>query len=165
MSRQICNLSTPGGEPAMQARQRWLRVLALSPEAVLEERWQAVADKPAYRALRPPQIGLAMIRGRIGGSGEPFNLGEMTMTRAAVQIGGDNGCGAIIGHGHVAGRRPRHAELVALFDALLQDKRRGAAVQHAVIAPLAAALAERHAAEAAHVAPSRVEFFTMVRER
>jgi alpha-D-ribose 1-methylphosphonate 5-triphosphate synthase subunit PhnG len=165
MSRQISGLSMPPPEPAAaRARQRWLRVLALSQEAALEARWQAVADKPAYRTLRPPQTGSAMIRGRVGGTGEPFNLGEMTMTRAAVQIGGADG-DAIIGHGHVAGRRPRHAELIALFDALLQDPRRREAIDDAVIAPLAAALAERHAAEAARVAPSRVEFFTMVRER
>lgn len=142
-----------------------MRVLALSPEAAIEERWQALADKPAYRALRAPQIGLAMIRGRIGGSGEPFNLGEMTMTRAAVQLGGDTAGDGIVGYGQVLGRHPRHAELVALFDALLQDPQRAKEVGDSVIAPLAAALAERHAAEAAQVAPSRVEFFTMVRER
>ncbi|HZT89930.1 MAG TPA: phosphonate C-P lyase system protein PhnG [Stellaceae bacterium] len=150
--------------PSSDERQHSLRVLALSPEAALEKRWEALADKPAYRVLRPPQIGSAMIRGRIGGSGEPFNLGEMTMTRAAVQIDGADGR-AIIGHGHVAGRAPRHAELIALFDALMQDPAHHDAVAAAAIAPLAAALARRHADEAARVAPSRVEFFTMVRER
>jgi alpha-D-ribose 1-methylphosphonate 5-triphosphate synthase subunit PhnG len=142
-------------------RQNWMRVLALSPEPALEELWQAVADKPDYRALRPPQIGLAMIRGRIGGSGEPFNVGEMTMTRAAVQVA--YGDGALVGHGHVAGRRPRHAELAALFDALLQDPARRPALLDGVVEPLAAALAQRQADEQARVAPSRVELFTQVR--
>jgi alpha-D-ribose 1-methylphosphonate 5-triphosphate synthase subunit PhnG len=106
-----------------------------------------------------------MIRGRIGGTSEPFNLGEMTMTRAAVQIARCGDGKPIVGYGHVAGRQPRHAELVALFDALLQDPRRAEAAGREVILPLAAALADLHAADVAEVAPSRVEFFTMVRER
>ena len=36
--------------------------------------------------LRRPEKGLAMLRGRIGGEGAPFNIGEATVTRAAVQL-------------------------------------------------------------------------------
>ena len=139
-----------------------MRVLALSPPAAIEAAWQQIADKPDHQVLRPPQIGLAMIRGRIGGSGEPFNLGEMTMTRASVQIAASDGS-VIIGHGHVAGRSLRHAELTAMFDAMLQDPARGPSIDDQVIAPLAAALDRCDAEERARVAPSRVEFFTMVR--
>jgi alpha-D-ribose 1-methylphosphonate 5-triphosphate synthase subunit PhnG len=145
-------------------RRHWMAVLALSPESELEGRWQALADKPPHRDLRAAELGTAMVRGRVGGTGEPFNLGEMTMTRAAVQLIGDDGA-TTTGFGHVAGRRPRHAELAALFDAMLQLPARQDAVLAAVIAPLAAAIEARRAAHAAAVAPSRVEFFTMVRER
>ncbi|MGQ3358871.1 MAG: phosphonate C-P lyase system protein PhnG, partial [Phreatobacter sp.] len=36
--------------------------------------------------LRAPEIGLVMVRGRVGGDGAPFNLGEATVTRAAVAL-------------------------------------------------------------------------------
>src|SRR5260370_8057978 len=78
-----------------------------------------------------------MVRGRIGGTGQPFNLGEMTITRAAVQLIDGSGRATCAGFGHVAGRAPRKAELVALFDALLQDPARHAAITGPLVAPLA----------------------------
>jgi alpha-D-ribose 1-methylphosphonate 5-triphosphate synthase subunit PhnG len=138
-----------------------MRVLALSSEGDLEAAWAGIGDKPDYRTLRAPQIGSAMIRGRIGGSGQPFNLGETTMTRAAVQVASDGA--QVTGFGHVAGRKPRHAELAALFDAMLQTPTHRARLLDAVIQPLATAIDARAAAQRAAVAPSRVEFFTMVR--
>ncbi|HEV2301380.1 MAG TPA: phosphonate C-P lyase system protein PhnG [Stellaceae bacterium] len=152
MSRQISDSS-------IAARRRWMGILAKSPRTALERAWDEIADKPAYRLLRAPEIGLAMVRGRIAGTGEPFNLGELTMTRAAVQITGPGGLG-VTGYGHVAGRDPRHAELAALFDAMLQ---RGDGRVAAALEDLAAELAAARAAKAAKVAPSRVEFFTLVR--
>ena len=57
-----------------------------------------------------------MVRGRAGGGGAPFNLGEMTATRCTVRTDG-----GFVGHAYVAGRDERLAELAALVDALLQD--------------------------------------------
>ena|SRR5579863_5890274 len=144
---------------AAAARRRWMGLLAKSPCDKLERAWEALAEKPDYRLLRAPEIGLAMVRGRISGTGEPFNLGEMTMTRAAVQIAGSAGA-ALTGHGYVAGRDLRHAELAALFDAMLQG---GDDRVARLIEDLAAELAAARAAKAAKVAPSKVEFFTLVR--
>ena len=151
MSRQISDMS-------IAARRRWMGILAKAPRAALERAWDDLAEPPAYRLLRAPEIGLAMVRGRIAGTGEPFNLGEMTMTRAAVQLAGPQG--TVTGYGHVAGRDPRHAELAALFDAMLQGGDGRAA---ALVETLAAELAAIRAAKAAKAAPSRVEFFTLVR--
>jgi len=144
------------------ARQRWLAVLAKAPLDQLEAAWEALGDKPAYRALRPGETGLVMVRGRVGGSGQPFNLGEMTMTRAAVQLL-DAGGVTWTGFGHVAGRSARRAELVALFDALMQDPARHDSVERAVIAPLAARQEAAKATQTAKVTASKVDFFTMVR--
>ena len=47
---------------------------------------RAVAEPVDYVELRAAETGLVMLRGRIGGDGDPFNLGEATVTRAAVQI-------------------------------------------------------------------------------
>jgi alpha-D-ribose 1-methylphosphonate 5-triphosphate synthase subunit PhnG len=156
MSRQISDLSMPG---SVAARRRWMGLLAKAPRGRLERAWDAIADRPGYRLLRAPEIGLAMVRGRIAGTGEPFNLGEMTMTRAAVQIAGAASA-TLTGYGYVAGRDPRRAELAAVFDAMLQagDERVARLIED-----LAAELVAARAAQAAKVAPSRVEFFTLVR--
>lgn len=153
----------PQQDRARTARQAWLAVLAKAPLAELESAWEALAEKPAYRRLRPGETGLVMLRGRIGGTGQPFNLGEMTMTRAAVQLLDAAGEVSHAGFGHVAGRSARRAELVALFDAMLQDPARHAALAAEVVAPLAKRQRVATAARAAKVAASKVDFFTMVR--
>ena len=141
-------------------RQGWMATLAKATPGELEALWPAaVADTPAYRRLRGPEFGLAMVRGRVGGTGNPFNIGEMTVTRCAVQLA--NG---VIGHAYVGGRRPRQAELAAVADALLQDAPHRAALLERLIAPLNAAAAERHRVTAGKAAATKVEFFTVARE-
>jgi alpha-D-ribose 1-methylphosphonate 5-triphosphate synthase subunit PhnG len=142
-------------------RQHWLAVLAKAPLARLEEAWDALDDKPAYRLLRRGETGL--VRGRIGGTGQPFNFGEMTMTRAAVQLVAANGEVRHTGFGHVAGRSARRAELVALFDAMLQDPDRHEDIAERVVEKLAAAQQAAKAAQTAKIMASKVDFFTMVR--
>ena len=153
--------STP--QTPTEARQYWLGVLANASLKEIEAAWQQLGDKPRYRLLRPSETGLVMVRGRIGGSGQPFNFGEMTMTRAAVQIiDGPDAIGRT-GFGYVAGRSGRRAELVAVFDALLQDPARHDAITDGVVAHLASAQAAAKAMQAARVTASKVDFFTMVR--
>lgn len=134
--------------------------LSLADPARLEAAWAGLADQPAYRWLRPAETGLIMLRGRTGGTGQPFNLGEMTMTRATVLV---EGAQPLTGFGYVAGRALRHAELAALFDALLQDEERWPALMEALIEPLDESARTARAARAADVAPTRVDFTTMVR--
>jgi alpha-D-ribose 1-methylphosphonate 5-triphosphate synthase subunit PhnG len=145
------------------ARQRWLAVLAKAPVKRLEAAWSALDDPPRYRSLRRAETGLVMVRGRIGGIGQPFNFGEMTMTRAAVQLLDVDGAVRHTGFGHVAGRSARQAELVALFDAMLQDPTRHDALLDRVVMPLAAEQDAAKTAQTAKVMASKVDFFTMVR--
>jgi alpha-D-ribose 1-methylphosphonate 5-triphosphate synthase subunit PhnG len=140
------------------ARRRWMSVLALASTAELEARWGALGAPPRHRMLRWPETGLVMVRGRAGGTGTRFNLGEMTVTRCAIQLEG-----GAVGVAYVRGRDRRHAELAALLDALLQDPARQETLHRTIVAPLAAAQAARRRSAAERVAPSRVEFFTMVR--
>lgn len=140
------------------ARRRWMGVLARAEPARLERAWREHGGDARLEPVRPAEIGLVMVRGRAGGTGERFNLGEMTVTRAAVRTP----AGAI-GHGYVKGRAKRHAELAASFDALLQDDARRGALLAAVVEPLAAAEAERRHALAAKAAATKVDFFTLVR--
>ena len=84
-------------------------------------------------------------------------------TRAASAVIDPSGAIGPTGFGHVAGRSARHAELVALFDALLQDAAAHERIAATVVAPLVALAAAATAARAARVAASKVDFFTMVR--
>ncbi len=64
-------------------------VMALCGQARSEELRRALTQLGAtdtVEDLRPPETGLVMTRGRIGGDGRPFNLGEATVTRAAVRL-------------------------------------------------------------------------------
>ena len=109
---------------------------------------------PAHE-LRPPETGLVMVRGRAGGDGAPFNLGEMTVTRCAVRLG------ELVGHAYVAGRDKQQAELAAVLDAALQDPARHDALMDAVITPLAARQQAAREAEARRAAATRVDFLAM----
>lgn len=143
---------------AVASRQRWTGILARARTEDLESAWRALPTKPAYEFLRRPEAGLVVLRGRAGGSGGQFNLGEATVSRCAVQLPG-----SASGVGYVLGRDLRHAELAAVFDALLQDEKIGAQLESNVIGPLAAAQAEARQAVARRSADTKVNFFTMVR--
>lgn len=141
-------------------RQHWMGVLARATAADIADRLATLPAPPAHRRLRGPETGLVMVRGRAGGDGAPFNLGEMTVTRCAIRLPDGR-----VGHAYVAGRDARQAELAALVDALLQDDEARAAVAAAVIAPLAAAQAAHRAREARRAAATKVQFFTMTQMR
>jgi alpha-D-ribose 1-methylphosphonate 5-triphosphate synthase subunit PhnG len=151
---------SPEPLPQPSDRRRWMSILARAEAAEIAERLDALPPPPPHRRLRGPETGLVMVRGRAGGDGAPFNLGEMTVTRCAVRL--DDGT---VGHGYVAGRDARQAELAALLDALMQDATRRPGLEAAVIAPLEAAQAERRAGLARRAAATRVEFFTMTQMR
>jgi alpha-D-ribose 1-methylphosphonate 5-triphosphate synthase subunit PhnG len=99
-----------------------------------------------------------MVRGRAGGTGAPFNLGEMTVTRCSVAL--EDGR---VGHAYVPGRDGLHAERAAVLDALLQDEGARERLERLVIGPLVAARQAREEETRARVAGTKVEFFTMVR--
>jgi alpha-D-ribose 1-methylphosphonate 5-triphosphate synthase subunit PhnG len=143
---------------ALAARRRWMSLLALASTDELQASWAALGEPPRYQCLRGPEVGLVMVRARAGGTGARFNLGEMTVTRCTVQLDGGP-----LGHAWVGGRDRRHAELAAVFDALLQDTARTAELSERVIDPLARSRDERRCAAEDRAAASRVEFFTLVR--
>ncbi|NSX13721.1 phosphonate C-P lyase system protein PhnG [Cupriavidus taiwanensis] len=155
----------PDVPAAHAARAAWLRSLAMAPTEALDGAYQRLAQAqalPAYRLLRQPESGMAMVRGRAGGTGAQFNLGEITVTRCAVVLE-DGAADAPAGVAYVQGRSTRHAEQAAVLDALLQRPAWHQRVRELVLAPLADAHASRAAQAAATAAQTRVEFFTMVR--
>lgn len=139
-------------------RKHWMAVLARAKTAEIEA--HLAETLPQHTRLRGPEVGLAMVRGRAGGTGAAFNLGEMTVTRCTVRDEAGR-----IGHAVVAGRDPRQAELAAALDAALQDPARQDRLQWAVIAPLDAVQQAARAATAAKAAATRVAFFTLATMR
>lgn len=142
-------------------RQSWLSVLAKSDRGELESALARVGPVPPYALLRGPEPGLVMVRARAGGTGMLFNLGEMAVTRAAVELQG--GGGSVLGVGYVSGRSRRQAELAALCDALLQTPDWHERIATQVIDVLSTAARERRARRLRRVQPTKVEFFTVVR--
>jgi len=144
--------------PSDKDRQAWLSVLAKTSSQDVEAIWESLSDKPEWTLVRPPETGMVMVRARAGGDGGQFNFGEMTMTRAAVRL--TNGA---TGFGFVQGRARRHAELVAVFDAMLQMPGYRETIEQRVLTPLADGQAAARELRSRKAANTKVEFFTMVR--
>jgi len=134
-----------------------MAVLAHADTTELARRVAAL-PAPPHRSERAPENGLVMVRGRIGGDGAPFNLGEATVSRAAVRLESGE-----VGFGYVLGRDGEKARLIALCDALIQSTRHSDALEAGVVAPLREKLAARRARKAAEAAATKVDFYTMVR--
>ena len=148
----------PEQDPETVERQGWMALLAKASAADLESAWAELDDKPRWRWLRRPETGLVMVRGRAGGTGQPFNLGEMTVTRCVLAT--EEG---YTGHATVAGRKARHAELAACFDALLQNAERRPTLDAGLLTALKRKRAAAGQRRAAAAATTKVEFFTLVR--
>jgi alpha-D-ribose 1-methylphosphonate 5-triphosphate synthase subunit PhnG len=141
-------------------RRRWISILAKAQPFELEEAWEGLPERPTLNPIRRPETGLVLVRGRAGGTGDAFNLGEMTVTRAAVRL--EDG---VAGIGYVAGRNKRHAELAAAVDAMMQSQRLRPLVEDAVIERLAGIQQARKLSAARKAAATKVDFFTMTRTR
>jgi alpha-D-ribose 1-methylphosphonate 5-triphosphate synthase subunit PhnG len=124
----------------------------------LEQHWSSLLKKPSYYFLRFPEVGLIMVRGRAGGTGVRFNIGEATVTRCTVQV--NDGA---VGTAYVLGQNIRHAELAALFDALLQDPGYHTTLMEHLVNPIIASIRRRKRQVARKVAATKVEFFTVRR--
>jgi alpha-D-ribose 1-methylphosphonate 5-triphosphate synthase subunit PhnG len=149
---------TASGENGRQAqRQAAMAVLAHSAAADIASCLGAIAV-PDYEDLREPENGLVMVRGRIGGDGAPFNLGEATVSRAAVRLASGE-----VGFGYTLGRDRQKARMIALCDALVQSSEFYDAVEATVLAPLRAAMISEQSRKAAQTAATRVDFYTLVR--
>jgi alpha-D-ribose 1-methylphosphonate 5-triphosphate synthase subunit PhnG len=138
-------------------RQAAMAVLANADAAAIAARLDAIAV-PAHENLREPENGLVMVRGRIGGDGAPFNLGEATVSRAAVRLATGE-----VGFGYVLGRDGQKARMIALCDALIQSAEHAGPVETQVLAPLRAVIAFERNRKATETAATRVDFYTMVR--
>jgi alpha-D-ribose 1-methylphosphonate 5-triphosphate synthase subunit PhnG len=143
--------------PGQKKRQAVMAVLAHTDAAEISDRLDAIT-LPVHENLREPENGLVMVRGRTGGDGAPFNLGEATVSRAAVRLSTGE-----VGFGYVLGRDRHKAEMIALCDAMVQSAEFAEIVETKVVAPLRAAVIAERNRKAAEAAATRVDFYTLVR--
>lgn len=135
-----------------------MAVLARADAAALQAASEGLL--PEYSLLRGPEAGLVMLRGRAGGTGAAFNLGEASVARCTVRSADGH-----LGHAYCLGRDLRRAELAAAIDAAMQDPARRAQLQDKVVGPLATAQAAERAQTARRAAATQVQFFTMATMR
>src|SRR6218665_2993346 len=86
----------PNAEVA--GRKRAANLLARAGKDELQAAWNELTTRPEVKPVRGPETGLVMVRGRIGGGGAPFNLGEATVTRATMLL-----ASGTAGHAHALG--------------------------------------------------------------
>jgi alpha-D-ribose 1-methylphosphonate 5-triphosphate synthase subunit PhnG len=150
--------NSENSEDGIKARRKAaMAVLAHSSAIEIAGHLEAI-DLPAYQSLRDPENGLVMLRGRIGGDGAAFNLGEATVSRAAIRLASGE-----VGFGYTLGRDREKARMIALCDALVQSGAFANRVEAEVIAPLRVAMLARRTRKAAETAATKVDFYTMVR--
>ncbi|MBT9445648.1 MAG: phosphonate C-P lyase system protein PhnG [Hyphomonadaceae bacterium] len=147
------------GSNALDRRQ-WLSVLAKAPAQEIKAAWARLECAPDGVELRAPETGMVMVRGRVGGAGSSFNLGEMTVTRCAMRL--DSG---ETGVGYAAGRDKEHARIAAIVDAMMQSENLRPLAEQTVVMPLAKAALDRRSLAARKTASTKVEFFTLVTGR
>jgi alpha-D-ribose 1-methylphosphonate 5-triphosphate synthase subunit PhnG len=151
-------LQSVDGLKDMERRRHWIGVLARAELAFLEQEIRKL-EPPAHVWLRRPETGLTMVRARIGGTGDKFNLGETTVTRCTLRLAtGETGVAYIQGRSH------RKVELAAIGDALLQSPRFHDAAYRTLVEPVVRELAARAARMQRQAQATRVEFFTVARE-
>ena len=137
-------------------RARWISEIAHAMFSDLADAAAGVECWPGFTSINSPEVGLIMVHGRMGGLGDPFPLGECTITRCVVQD--DQG---YMGLAYVLGDRLAHAEIAAKLDALLQHPERQSSLWDRIIVPLMILRTDREAQTKQENQSSCVQFFTM----
>lgn len=127
------------------------------------------AELQPIQWLRKPETGLMMVQGRIGGSGERFNIGEVTVTRCALRIASvgtpsNEYKDAPVGVAYIIGRSHKHARLVAIADAMLQDPMQHDAIESTLLSPLREHLQTLKSQRHEKAQSTKVDFLTVARE-
>jgi alpha-D-ribose 1-methylphosphonate 5-triphosphate synthase subunit PhnG len=131
-----------------------MRLFALAPWPLLDALTQHHVNEEC-QIMRAPDVGLVMLRGRMGATGNAFNVGEATVTRCSLKLKSGTE-----GHAYIMGRNADHARRAALCDALYQDS---AAVMLPALSAIEKHLQEQRQETASKAAATKVDFFTMVR--
>jgi alpha-D-ribose 1-methylphosphonate 5-triphosphate synthase subunit PhnG len=140
------------------ARRAMMALLSRAAPSRLAALWSESGLALPSEPVRGPETGLVTMRGRMGGGGAPFNLGEATVTRATVRLPGGE-----IGHSYALGRSSEKARIAATIDALWQQAGRRGEIEARILTPLRQEQADAAEQLRNEVAATKVDFFTMVR--
>lgn len=140
------------------SRTHLMRICSAATKAELQVAVEPLVGTETITVLRPPETGLAMVRGRAGGTGAAFNLGEATVTRATVRLSSGE-----TGHSYLLGRVPARAHLSAIVDALGQRRKARAALEATLVAAVEKRLMKERATHRTETDRTKVDFFTLVR--
>ena len=141
-----------------ERRREAMAVLAMASGSDLLQLWNETGLPDDAETLRGPETGLVTVRGRMGGGGASFNIGEATVTRATIKLPTGE-----VGHAYALGREKLKVRAPALIDALHQRPDLEARIEEKILAPLRTRLSETDAVRRAETAATKVDFFTMVR--
>ena len=141
----------------IEKRKSWMSLLATSNKNDLLNLWEQKKINIRYEWLRTPEIGSIMAQGRMGVTGDKFNIGEVTITRCSLKLN----CGTI-GHSYVQGRSKKKAEISALCDALMQTEMSNE-INKSIIIPLERIKKNNKDKILSKAEATKVDFFTLVR--
>lgn len=139
-------------------RQMWMQMLADADVDDLKAGYERFGNKISFSWLIRPETGMVMVQARADGTGTPFCLGEMSVTRCMVQV-----MNSIEGYAMVPGSDHDHARLAALFDALLQMPAFHDTLMGTLMADLKAREQQRQQTLTREISDTTVEFFTLKR--
>ena len=149
---------TDGLQAGSSTRQSMMATLAAASPDKIADAYDRLGSVPEFDLVRQPETGLVMVRGRMGGTGSPFNLGEVTVTRCVIRLQTGEA-----GSSYALGRHKQKALQTAVIDALWQRPEERMRIETDVIAPLREAQEEADRDVGAETAATKVDFFTMVR--
>ena len=141
----------------IEKRKSWMSLLATSNKNDLLNLWEQKKINIRYEWLRTPEIGSIMAQGRMGVTGDKFNIGEVTITRCSLKLN----CGTV-GHSYVQGRSKKKAEISALCDALMQTEMSNE-INKSIIIPLEKIKKNNKDKILSKSEATKVDFFTLVR--
>jgi len=140
-----------------------MALLARAPLPMLEQALGQSYLDSRIEWLRRPETGLYMVQGRAGGTGERFNLGEVTVTRCTLRAFTASETSSV-GVAYVLGRHHRQAELAAFADALMQEPSHHERLLAKLIDPVGQHLKKELEGRQAAAQSTKVDFFTVARE-
>lgn len=142
----------------LNLRKALLRACSKATEAEMSNALDQFPTLLAPEDLRQPEFGLVMVRGRVGGLGNAFNVGEAVVTRASVRLADGR-----VGHSYLLGRSGSKARLAATIDALGQDAGDRVTLESYFVSAVLGRVDRENTVRHEEVAATRVNFFTLAR--
>lgn len=139
-------------------RKTWMGLLSCAdPDdlATIRKNLDSLID---YIYIIKPETGMIMVQAKADGSKQRFNLGEAMVSRCILKVKEQ-----YLGTSWIMGSNIKHAELAALFDALLQDPEYKKKLHTPLIEFLRKKAETKDRDLARDAVDTKVEFFTLKR--